>query len=200
MVQYYYMFEFLTLPILLILVLSGVGLFIWFSYNSLVTLKMRVKEAWADIDVQLKKRYDLLPDLIETARKATVVDEDILTKVTKLRTEAMSEASKNLPPDQRGKVESQISSALGDIKVQVEAYPDIKSHQELVNLMDKVTEIEEKIAYARRFYNGNVRDFNTRIKLFPVVIIATFLGFEEEKFFEATESEREDIKVDFDKK
>lgn len=180
----------ITLPLLVI------G-FVWVTYNSLVTLRMRVKEAWSDIDVQLKKRYDLLPDLIETVRKAVKVDEDILTKVTELRTKAMEDASKGLDPKARGQVESQISNAISGLKVQVEAYPDIKSHTELNNLMDKVTEIEEKIAYSRRFYNGNVMAYNTKIKVFPNVLIANSLGFSEEVFFEAEESEKEDIKVSF---
>lgn len=179
-----------ALPVVIII-------FIWGTYNSLVTLRMRVKEAWSDIDVQLKKRYDLLPDLIETVRKATKVDEDILTKVTELRTKAMEDASKGLDPKSRGQVESQISNALSGLKVQVEAYPDLKSHTELNNLMDKVTEIEEKIAYSRRFYNGNVMSYNTRIKVFPNVLIANTLGFNEESFFEAEESEKADIKVSF---
>lgn len=194
------MLEFLTLPIILLIILLAVIIYVWSTYNGLITLRMRVKEAWSDIDVQLKKRYDLLPDLVETARKATAVDEDILTKVTELRSKAMEESSKGLSPEQRGKVEGQISSALRDIKVQVEAYPEIRSHAELNNLMDKVTEIEEKIAYARRFYNGNVRDLNTQIKVFPNVIIANMLNFKEEPFFEANEKERDDVKVDLSKK
>lgn len=194
------MLEFLTLPVILIGVLVLVVLFVWVTYNSLITLKMRVKEAWSDIDVQLKKRYDLLPDLVETARKATAVDEDILTKVTELRSKAMEEASKGVSPETRGKVEGQLSSMIRDIKVQVEAYPEIRSHAELNNLMDKVTEIEEKIAYSRRFYNGNVMEFNTKIKVFPNVLIANFLGFKEEPFFEASGTEREDVKVDLSKK
>lgn len=182
--------------LIIIIPLLIVG-FIWLTYNSLVTLRNRVKEAWSDIDVQLKKRYDLLPDLIETARKATAVDEQILTKVTELRGKAMEESAKNVSPEERAKVEGQISSMVRDIKVQVEAYPEIRSHQELTNLMDKVTEIEEKIAYSRRFYNGNVLSFNTKIEVFPNVLIAGPLGFKKEKFFEAGEGEREDIKVDF---
>ena len=138
-----------------------------------------------------------MPDLIETARRATAVDEQILTKVTELRSRAMEESAKGVSPEERSKVEGEISSMVRDIKVQVEAYPDIKSHQELVNLMDKVTEIEEKIAYSRRFYNGNVLSLNTKIEVFPNVLIASPLGFKKEKFFEANEGEREDIKVDF---
>jgi len=154
-----------------LIVLGAIALligFIWITYNKLITLRMRVKEAWADIDVQLKKRYDLLPDLIETARKATAVDEDILTKVTKLRSSAMEDATKGKSVEERGKIENQISNAMRSIKIQVEAYPDIKSHGELNNLMEKVTDIEEKIAYARRFYNGNILSYNTQLSSFQL--------------------------------
>ncbi len=186
--------------ILIIVIPLIILVFVWMTYNSLVTLRMRVKEAWADIDVQLKKRYDLLPDLIATAEKAVAVDEDILTKVTELRSRAMEDAAKGVHPEERAKLENQISSAVRDIKVQVEAYPDIKSHGELASLMDKVTDIEEKISYSRRFYNSNVLAYNTQINLFPAVVIAGMLGFKQEEFFAATEEEKQDIKINFDKK
>lgn len=185
--------------LLLVLVPLAIALFVWMTYNGLVTLRMRVREAWADIDVQLKKRYDLLPDLIETAKKAVAVDEDILTKVTQLRSLAMEDAAKGAAPEERAKVENQLSGAIRDIKVQVEAYPDIKSHGELMSLMDKVTEIEEKIAYSRRFYNSNVMAYNTKVSLFPAVLFAEMLGFKHEPFFAANDEERKDIKVDFTK-
>ncbi|MBU3649609.1 MAG: LemA family protein [Limnohabitans sp.] len=92
---------------------------------------------------------------------------------------------------------NQLSNMVRDIKVQVEAYPDIKSHQELTNLMDKVTEIEEKIAYARRFYNGNVMQLNEKIAMFPSNLIASIFGFKEEQFFATSDEERKDIKVSF---
>jgi LemA protein len=191
----------MTTPIIILLILIGVavliGAFIWSTYNSLVTLRMRVKEAWSDIDVQLKKRYDLLPDLIETVRKAISVDETILTKVTELRSAAMESSVKNVSPEKRGEIEQQLSGAISDIKIQVEAYPDIKSHMELINLMDKVTEIEEKIAYSRRFYNQNVMELNTKIEMFPQNFIAGMFSFNKEAFFEATEEEKKDIKVSF---
>jgi LemA protein len=191
----------MTTPIIILLILIGVavliGAFIWSTYNSLVTLRMRVKEAWSDIDVQLKKRYDLLPDLIETVRKAISVDETILTKVTELRSAAMESSVKNVSPEKRGEIEQQLSGAISDIKIQVEAYPDIKSHMELINLMDKVTEIEEKIAYSRRFYNQNVMELNTKIEMFPQSIVAGMFSFNKEAFFEATAEERKDVKVSF---
>ncbi len=190
----------MSTTLIIVGIIAVVLAFIWATYNSLVKLREMVRGAWADIDVQLKKRYDLLPDLVETARKATAVDEDILTKVTELRSKAMEEATKNASPQERAKVEGQISSMMRDIKVQVEAYPDIKSHAELNNLMEKVTDIEEKIAYARRYYNGVVKEYNTKLKVFPNVLFASLLGFKEEDFFAASEEEREDVKVDLSKK
>ncbi len=182
-----------------LLIPVALAAFVWFSYNSLVKLRLRVKEAWADIDVQLKKRYDLLPDLIETVRKATAVDEQILTKITELRSKAMEDSAKGVNLQERAQVENQLSTMMRDVKVQVEAYPQIGSHQELTNLMDKVTEIEEKIAYSRRFYNANVKDYNTQVAMFPSNIVAGVFNFSSEQFFAANEAEREDIKVSFDK-
>lgn len=186
--------NFLLLLLLVPILFAG---FIWMTYNSLVGLKMRVKEAWADIDIQLKKRYDLLPDLIETVKKAVAVDENILIKITELRSKAMEDATKGVNLEERANIENQLSGMMRDVKVQVEAYPDIKSHQELLSLMDKVTEIEEKIAYARRFYNGNVMNYNAKIAMFPSNLVASVFNFTEEQFFAASEEEKKDIQVKF---
>ena len=184
------------LVVVLISVLLIAG-FVWVTYNKLITLRMKVKEALADIDVQLKKRYDLLPDLIETARKATAVDEKILTEVTELRSQAMEGSARGENLTKRAKVESELTGMMRDIKVQVEAYPDIKSHAELTNLMDKVTDIEEKISYSRRFYNASVLAYNTGLKTFPAVLVANSIGFKEEPFFASSDEEKKDVKVDF---
>ena len=109
----------------------------------------------------------------------------------------MEESAKGVNLQERAGVENQISTMMRDVKVQVEAYPDIKSHQELTNLMDKVTEIEEKIAYSRRFYNSNVMSYNTKISLFPDNLVAGIFSFTAEEYFAATEEERKDIKVSF---
>lgn len=182
-----------TLLVIGIVVL--VAVYVWFTYNSLVALKVRVAQSWKDIDIQLKKRYDLLPDLVTTAKKAAALDKEILTEVTQLRSEGMKAAKKGMDPAERGAIEEKLSSVMRDIKVQVEAYPDIKAHQELLRLMVDVSDIEDKIAYARQFYNSNVADYNTKIKLFPAVLIASLLGFTPAHYFEAEEKEREDIEV-----
>ena len=172
-----------------------VAVFVWFTYNSLVSAKVRVAQSWKDIDVQLKKRYDLLPDLVTTAKKAAALDKEILTEVTRLRSEGMKAAEKRLDPAERGAIEEKLSTLMRDVKVQIEAYPEIKAHQELSRLMADVSGIEDKIAYSRQFYNANVADYNTKVKVFPAVLIAPFLGFTPAHYFEAEEKEREDIEV-----
>lgn len=181
------------------ILVAVVVLFVFYivlTYNGLVTAKVRVDQSLKDIDVQLKKRYDLLPDLVETAKKATGLDEKIFMEVARLRSDAMK-AQEQGNMTERAKVEGQISSMMRDVKVAVEAYPDIKSHGELANLMESVTAVEEKIAYARQFYNTNVADFNTKLKVFPNVLIAGSLGFKEADYFSAPEEERQDVKVTF---
>lgn len=176
-------------------IIALIVVFVWFTYNSLVTLKVRVTQSWKDIDVQLKKRYDLLPDLVTTAKKAAALDKEILTEVTRLRSEGMRAAETGLDPAKRGEIEGKLSALMRDVKVQIEAYPEIRAHQELSRLMADVSGIEDKIAYARQFYNANVADYNTRVKLFPAVVVASIFGFTPAHFFEAEEKEREDVEV-----
>lgn len=182
----------LFIPLIIIGFIVG---YVWYLYNSLVVARKRAEVSLNDIDVQLKKRYDLLPDLIETAKKATRLDETIFTKVTELRSKAMSTTTTD--PQTKATVESQLSQAIGGLQVAVEAYPDIKSHTELINLMNLNRDIEDKIAYARQFYNQNILDYNTRIEVFPAVMIASSLGFRPMQAFEASETEQQDIKVTF---
>lgn len=183
--------------IVLVVLVAIVLLYVFGTYNSLVTAKVRVQQSFKDIDIQLKKRYDLLPDLVETAKKATSLDERIFTEVTRLRSEAIQAKESGVPLSQRADVENKLSGMMRDIKIAVEAYPDIKSHGELLELMSKVTDIEEKIAYSRQFYNSNVADYNTKIKLFPAMIVASNMGFKEEEFFAAPEEEKADVKITF---
>jgi LemA protein len=183
--------------VILLIIIVGVLLYLWSLYNGLVVSKKRVEISWNDIDIQLKKRYDLLPDLVETAKKAANLDETIFTKVAQLRSQAMAASTEHVDPAQRAMVENQLSSAIGGLKVAVEAYPDIKSHTELLQVMNLNRDIEDKIAYSRQFYNQNVLDYNTRIEVFPAVLFAKSMGFQPAKAFEAAASEREDVKVSF---
>ena len=180
---------------ILLIILVAVVVYGFFVYNGLVTAKVRVDQSWKDIDIQLKKRYDLLPDLVETAKKASALDEKILLEVTRLRAEGLKAAEQGANHAERGKIEGQISSMMRDVKVAVENYPDIKAHGELSKLMEMVSDIEEKIAYSRQFYNSNAGDFNTKILLFPNIVFANLLGFRSADYFQASEEERKDIKV-----
>lgn len=187
----------MSLPVIPIVVIVGVLLYLWSLYNGLVVSKKRVEVSWNDIDIQLKKRYDLLPDLVETAKKAANLDESIFTKVAQLRSQAMSASAEHADLSQRAALETQLSNAVNGLKVAVEAYPDIKSHTELLQLMNLNRDLEDKIAYSRQFYNQNVLDYNTRIEVFPAVLFAKSMGFQPAKAFEAMANEREDVKVSF---
>lgn len=187
------------LPVIFfIIILIVILLYIWSMYNTLVVAKTRVDESYSGIDVQLKKRYDLLPDLVETAKRAAALDEKILIEITRLRSQAMEASQKGQTADKRAEVENKLSTLMRDVKVQIENYPNIKAHQELSLLMDRVTDIEEKIAYARQFYNTNVQDYNRLIQSFPNVFLAQRFNFEKIPYFQAEEAEKKDIKVKFD--
>lgn len=173
------------------------GLYLFATYNGLVMARVRVDQSFRDIDVQLKKRYDLLPDLVETAKKAANLDEKVFTEVAKLRSQAMAAQESGATVADRANIENKLSSVVRDIKVSVEAYPDIKSHTELSSLMESVTAIEEKVAYARQFYNGNVGDYNTKLRIFPNLLLASTMGFKEAEYFNAPEEEKADVKVAF---
>ena len=187
---------YMSIVLIILIIIVIVLAYIWALYNGLVVAKKRVEVSWKDIDIQLKKRYDLLPDLVETAKKAANLDESIFTKVAELRSKAM-QATINTDPAQRAAIESQLSNAIHGLQVAVEAYPDIKSHTELTNLMNLNRDIEEKIAYARQFYNQNVLDYNTRIDVFPAVLFSRAMGFQPAHPFEADETERADVKISF---
>lgn len=170
------------------------------TYNGLIVLRNRVKEAMSDISVQLKRRYDLIPNLIETVKGYSKFEKSVLTDVTKARTEAMS--AKGL--EEKGKAENQLTGALKTLFAVSENYPDLKASQNFLDLQDELSDTENKIEASRRFYNGQVRDLNTRIETFPTSLIATQLHFTKEDFFamdaeEATKA-KDAPKVSFDDK
>lgn len=176
------------LAIVVILALWMIG-----AYNGLITLRNRVDEAWADIDVQLKRRADLIPNLVEAVKGYAKHEKDLFTKVTQLRTAALAAKT----PGERADKENQMSQALKSIFAVAENYPDLKASQNFSELQEELTDTEDKIQAARRFYNGNVRDFNTRIEVFPTNIFAKSLGFSSREMFEAAASERENVQVSF---
>ena len=165
-------------------------------YNGLIRLKNRVDEAWADIDVQLKRRYDLIPNLVETVKGYATHEQGTLDKVIQARNAAMNAGnSDNL--EAKLKAENALSSTLKSIFALSEAYPDLKANQNFLELQRELTDTEDKIQAARRFYNGNVRDFNTKVQVFPTNLFANMLGFKEREFFAAEESEKEVVQVKF---
>jgi len=164
------------------IILGIVGVFLlWVigAYNGLIVLRNRVKEALSDISVQLKRRYDLIPNLIETVKGYAKFEKSVLTDVTKARTEAMG--AKGI--EEKAKAENMLSETLKSLFAVSENYPDLKASQNFLDLQDELSDTENKIEASRRFYNGQVRDLNTRIEMFPTSLIATQLHFKQEEFF-----------------
>jgi len=162
-------------------------------YNGLIRLRNRTDEAWSDIDVQLKRRYDLIPNLVETVKGYAKHEKELFENVTQARTRAMG--AKGV--EEKGKAENMLSGTLKTLFAVAENYPDLKANENFLKLQDELADTENKIQAARRFYNGNVRDFNTKIQIFPNNLIASMLGFKKYDFFEIEEGEKEPVKVQF---
>lgn len=162
-------------------------------YNGLIRLKNRVDEAWSDIDVQLKRRYDLIPNLVETVKGYATHEKELFENVTKARTAAMSAQG----VEAKGQAENALSSTLKSLFAVSENYPELKASENFAKLQDELSDTENKIQAARRFYNGQVRDFNTKIQVFPNNTVAGMLKFTKYEFFEADEKEKENVEVKF---
>ena len=182
---------YISIGIILVLVIVIVGI-----YNSLVTLSQHVKEAWADIDVQLKRRYDLIPNLVSTVKGSSNFESSTLEKVVEARAKAMGAGTTKEHAD----AENMLSGALKSIFALAESYPDLKSNQNYLALQTELSDTENKIQAARRFYNSNVMAYNTKISTVPSNIIAKQFNFEQKEFFELTEEEvaaRKPVEVKF---
>jgi LemA protein len=181
------------------ILLGAIVLFVlWaiFAYNHFVTLVQRAKEAWADIDVQLKRRYDLIPNLVETVKGYAAHEKTTFENVTNARARAMDAGG----IAEKGKAENMLTGALKTLFAVAEAYPDLKANQNFLALQSELSDTENKIQAARRFYNGNVRDLSTALQSFPGNVIAGFFHFEPKEYFELGEAEgaaREPVKVQF---
>lgn len=157
-------------------------------YNNLVKLRNRRQNAFADIDVQLRQRHDLVPQLVETVKGYASHEKELLLRVTEARTAAMAAGS----IDDKIKAEQQLSAALQGLKVQVEAYPDLKANQNFLQLQEELSDIENKLAAARRFFNGATTEYNNAVESFPSNLIAKNFGFQRELFFDlGTESRKQ---------
>jgi LemA protein len=182
-----------TIMISVLVLIGLVVVWVIFLFNGLIRLKNRVEEAWSDIDVQLKRRYDLIPNLIETVKGYAKHEREVLESVTEARTRAMG------AQDTKDQVEAEnmLSDTLKSLFAVSENYPDLKANQNFLELQRELSDTENKIQASRRFYNGNVRDFNTKIQSFPNNMIAGTLNFKEKDFFEAGEEEKKNIQVKF---
>ncbi len=184
------MFGFIVLGILVLLVIFAVSM-----YNSLVRLKVTCDNAWADIDVQLKRRYDLIPNLVETVKGYAAHEKGTLEAVINARNRAMSATG----PADKAEAENMLSGALKSLFALSEAYPQLRAIESFTSLQKSLSDIEDTVQNARRYYNAVVRDLNTKILQFPTNIIAGMLGFKSREFFEITAAaEREAPKVSFD--
>lgn len=184
----------------LIYIILGVAavLVLWViaTFNRFIRLVNRTKEAWADIDVQLKRRYDLIPNLVETVKGYAAHEKSAFENVTKARAAAMQAGS----VAEHGQAENMLTGALKSLFAIAEAYPDLKANQNFAELQRELSDTENKIQAARRFYNTNVRDLNTALETFPPNIIGNMFGFKKREFFELGEGEgaaREPVKVSF---
>lgn len=167
---------------------------VW-TYNRFITLRFREREALSDIDVQLKRRYNLIPNLVETVKGYMQHERTVLENVTTARTQAMQSGGS---PIDRAEQENMLSNTLKTLFAVAENYPDLKANANFLDLQRELADTENKIQASRRFYNTNVRDLNTKIQSFPANIIANLFKFREEKFFEVdNEAERESVKVQF---
>jgi len=163
------------------------------QYNGLVVLKARIQEALSGIDVQLKRRADLIPNLIETVKGYAKHEKEVFEQVTKARSSLMSAGSL----EEKVKANNQLTDALKSLFAVAEAYPQLQANQNFLDLQRQLEDTEDKVAYSRQFYNANVLEFNTKVQMFPSNIIANIFGFKPAEFFAANEEERKKVEVKF---
>lgn len=167
-------------------IVALLAIFLWGAYNSLITLKVRVDEAWSDITVQLKRRLDLIPNLVETVKGYAKHESGVFEKVTEARANAINAKS----VEETAKAEGQFEGALKSLFAVAEAYPDLKANQNFIELQQELVDTEDKIQASRRFYNGGVRDLNTKVQTFPNNVVAGMFGFKNRDFYQLDESEQ----------
>lgn len=177
----------------LLIIIIAIAALLWYLYNSIIVAKMRVAESLSQIDVQLKRRADLIPNLVETVKGYAKHEKELFEKVAKERANLVSATGL----EEKAKVNSELSKTLKSIFAIAEAYPDLKASQNFIELQEELSDTENKVAYSRQFYNSVVLDYNTKLKVFPNVLFAKLLNFKEAEFFGATEAEKKEVKVSF---
>jgi LemA protein len=174
--------------VVIVLVVALIGM-----YNGLVRARLRVREAWSGIDVQLKRRASLIPNLVETVKGYAAHEREVLENVTRARAMLQQAGS----PHEAAEANNMLTQTLRSLFAVAEAYPDLKANQNFLELQRELSDTEDKIAYARQFYNTNVLSYNEKTATFPTVIFANMFNFEPEEFFEAEEEARQDVQVSF---
>lgn len=179
------------------LIIIGVGavllIYVWIIYNSLVTLRMRIQEAFSQIDIQLKRRTDLIPNLVETVKGYAKHEKGVLEKVTEARSSLMQAKT----TESKAEANNMLTDTLKSLFAVAENYPDLKASQNFLSLQEELSDTENKIAYSRQFYNSNVLAYNTKLQVFPDNLIANMFHFKPEEFFGATEEDKKHVKVAF---
>lgn len=178
---------------ILVIILGVILFYLWVIYNSLITAKARIAEALSQIDVQLKRRTDLIPNLVETVKGYAKHEKAVLENVTKARSAIMSASS----TQEKAEANNMLSESLKSIFAVAENYPELKANQNFLSLQEELSDTENKIAYSRQFYNSNVLDFNTKIQLFPNVLFARMLNFTPADYFKTSEEDKKPVKVSF---
>ena len=168
-------------------------IYVFATYNSLVKLRNRVEEAFSTMDVYLKKRWDLIPNIVETVKGYAKHEKDTLNEIVSLRNGAYDKMS----TDDKVEVNNKLSEGITKLMAIAEAYPDLKANENFKDLSGQLAKVEEDIANARKYYNGAARIMNDKVAMFPSNIIANMFGFKKQKMFEANENERENVKVEF---
>ena len=175
--------------IVIVVLIALVLLYVVYRYNSLIRLRARTQEAWSDIDVELKRRHDLIPNLVATTQGYAAHERAVFDEVTQARAAAVSAGQTGNPATIAG-AEDALTGSVNRLFAVAERYPDLKASTVFLNLQEQLTTTEDKVEFSRRFYNGNVRDFNTALQRFPTSVIASSLGFKPFTFFQAAETDR----------
>jgi LemA protein len=183
----------MSIGLIVLIIVAAIAVWIIAVYNGLIRLKNRVDEAWSDIDVQTKRRYDLIPNLVNTVKGYAAHEREVFEKVTEARSRAMGAGT----TADKAQAENMLSQTLKSLFAVAENYPQLKANENFLELQRELTDTEDKIQASRRFYNGNARDFNIKIEVFPNNIIAGMLNFSKREFFEAAGEEKEVVKVEF---
>jgi LemA protein len=179
--------------VILVIIVLLIGLWAVFAYNGLVSRRNKVDNAWSQIDVQLKRRHDLIPNLVETVKGYATHERGTFEAVTQARANAINAQG----PEAQAQAENALTGTLKSLFAVAEAYPDLKANQNFLNLQEEVTSTEDRIAYSRQFYNDSVLSFNTKIQQFPAAVIANTFNFTARAFFDAEPGDTEPVQVQF---